>query len=204
MSVFSKRLTELMEEQKLSDTKLSEDLNVSRTTVLRWRTGERSPKLPKLNEIANYFNVSPKEFVENELLDNTRELYERIAVPKYGSVKAGSNGIAYQELQGFEYFEDIKPEDYFVLEVSGDSMIGDGIYSGDEVLIKIMPEIEFNGQIAVVIINGNEGTLKHVYVNDNSITLHASNPNHPPRTFVGEECEEVRIVGVLKELKRKF
>lgn len=68
MSVFSERLTELMDAQKLSDTKLAEDLNVSRTTVLRWRTGERSPKLPKIKEIADYFGVSPTEFVEHGLL----------------------------------------------------------------------------------------------------------------------------------------
>lgn len=70
-----------------------------------------------------------------------------------------------------------------MLEVSGDSMTADGIFSGDEVLIRKTPEVEFNGQIAVVIVNGNEGTLKRVYVTDNSITLNASNPNYPPRTF---------------------
>ncbi|TWK08627.1 LexA repressor [Bacillus licheniformis] len=158
-----------------------------------------------MKEVAEYFNVSPKVFVADELLDNTRPLSDRHAVPKYGSVKAGPDGPAYQEFQGFEHFEDINnPEEYFVLDVNGDSMTGDGIFSGDQVLIKKMPEVEYNGQIAVVVINGYEGTLKRVYVHDGSITLQASNPTYPPRTFLGAECEEVRIVGVLKELKRKF
>lgn len=205
MSIFSDKLTELMEQQKISDTKLADDLKVSRTTVLRWRTGERSPKLPKVKEIAKYFNISPREFVEEELLDNARPVSQLKAVPKYGSVAAGPNKIAYQELQGYEYFEDISNvDDYFVLEVNGDSMIGDGIFNGDEALIRKTPEIEYNGQIAVVIVNGNEGTLKHVYVSENSITLHSSNHNYPPRTFINDEAESVRIVGVLKQLKRKF
>lgn len=205
MSVFSDKLTELMDQQKIGDTKLAEDLKVSRTTVLRWRTGERSPKLPKLKEIAAYFNISPKEFVEDELLDNSRPLEELKMIPKYGSVKAGPDGIAYQELQGYEHFEDItNPKDYFVLEVNGDSMTGDGIYTGDDVLIKITPEIEFNGQIAVVVLNGNEGTLKRVYVENDSVTLQASNHNYPPRTFVNPDHDQLRIVGVLKALKRKF
>ncbi|MED0689926.1 LexA family transcriptional regulator [Bacillus licheniformis] len=205
MSVFSDKLSELMNRQKIGDTKLAEDLNVSRTTVLRWRTGERTPKLPKMKEVAEYFNVSPKVFVDNDLLDTTRPVSDRKAVPRYGSVKAGPDGPAYQEFHGFEHFEDItNPDDYFVLDVSGDSMTGDGIFSGDQVLIKKMPEVEYNGQIAVVVINGYEGTLKRVHINNGSITLYASNPKYPPRTFVGSECEDVRIVGVLKELKRKF
>lgn len=205
MSVFSDKLSELMDKRGVSDAKLADDLNVNRTTVLRWRSGERNPKLPKMKEIADYFGVSPKVFVENSLLSNSRDLQKRTAVPKYGSVAAGINGLAYQEFQGFEHFEDLaNPDDYFVLDVEGDSMIGDGIFDGDSVLIKISPEVEYNGQIAVVIINGYEGTLKHVYVGENSITLQASNPAYPPRTFVGSECEEIRIAGVLKELKRKF
>ena len=205
MSIFSERLAELMEQQKINDTKLAEDLSVSRTTVLRWRTGERSPKLPKLKEIANYFNVSPKEFVEDELLDSERSLSQRQAVPVYGSVRAGNGGLALQEFQGFEYFEDIKnPEDYFVLKVDGDSMSGDGIFQDDYVLIKKTPTLEFDGQIAVVLIDGMEGTLKRVYCTKNSLTLQASNRNYQPRTFVGEEMKEIQIVGVLKELKRKF
>lgn len=74
-----------MEQQKISDTKLAEDLDVSRTIVLRWRTGERSPKLPKLKEITSYFNISPREFVENELLDNAIPVSELKDVPKYGN-----------------------------------------------------------------------------------------------------------------------
>lgn len=205
MSVFSEKLTELMDMKDINDAELAQDLKVSRTTVLRWRTGERNPKLPKVKEIADYFNVSPKIFVDSALIDNVKLVQERKAVPKYGCVTAGPNGLAYQELQGFEYFEDISdPEDYIALDVKGDSMVGDGIHTGDQALIKLTPEVEYNGQIAVVVINGDEGTLKRIYKTNESITLQSSNPSYPPRTFVGSECEDVRIVGVLKEIKRKF
>lgn len=205
MSIFSEKLTELMTKNNITDAQLAQDLNVSRTTILRWRSGERNPKLPKVKEIAEYFNVNPKVFVDTELISNVKMVSERKAVPKYGHVTAGPNGLAYQELQGFEYFEDVcNPNDYIVLEVKGDSMTGDGIYHGDDVLIRLTPEIERNGQIAVVVINGDEGALKRVYKSEGSITLQSSNPIYPPRTFIGEGCRDIRIVGVLKELKRKF
>lgn len=205
MSIFSIKLSELMDQQKINDTQLAEKLNVSRTTVLRWRSGERSPKLGKMNEIAAFFGVSPKVFVDNNLLSSIKDTASKAAIPKYGYVTAGPDGTAFQEFLGYEIFDDItNPEDYFALDVSGDSMTGDGILDGDTVLIQVQPTIDYNGQIAVVIINGEEGTLKHVYINDGSITLQSSNLAYQPRIFIGEECSIIKIAGVLKELKRKW
>lgn len=205
MSIFSSKLSELMDQQKITDALLAEKLNVSRTTILRWRSGERSPKLGKMNEIAAFFGVSPKVFVEQNLLSQTKNNESKSAIPKYGYVTAGPDGTAFQEFLGYEIFDDItNPEDYFALDVSGDSMTGDGILDGDTVLIQVQPTIDYNGQIAVVIINGEEGTLKHVYINDGSITLQSSNLAYQPRIFIGEECSIIKIAGVLKELKRKW
>lgn len=205
MSIFSSKLSELMDQQKITDALLAEKLNVSRTTIVRWRSGERSPKLGKMKEIADFFGVSPKVFVENGLLSQTKNNESKSAIPKYGYVTAGPNGTAFQEFMGYEIFDDISnPEDYFALDVSGDSMTGDGIFDGDIVLIQTSPTVSYNGQIAVVIINGDEGTLKHVYINEDSITLQSSNPSYPPRSFVDKECEIIKIAGVLKELKRKW
>lgn len=206
MSAFSDRLTRLMKKYDLTDDEMAKMFSVSRTTVLRWRNGERTPKLPKLVEIASYFNVNTSDFVESDV-SNLKPVSSagRVAIPKYGCVTAGPDGLALQEHLGYEYFDDLKnPEDYFSLDVEGDSMSGDGIYNGDVILIKMTPEIEFNGQIGVAVINGDEGTLKHIYIGENSITLQSSNPSYPPRVFIGEECNEVRIAGVLKEMKRKF
>lgn len=205
MSIFSSKLSELMDQQKINDAQLAEKLNVSRTTVLRWRSGERSPKLGKMNEIAAFFGVSPKVFVDNNLLSQIKNMGSKSAIPKYGYVTAGPDGTAFQEFLGYEIFDDItNPEDYFALDVSGDSMTGDGIFDGDTVLIQVQPTIDYNGQIAVVIINGEEGTLKHVYINDGSIALQSSNLAYQPRIFIGEECSIIKIAGVLKELKRKW
>ncbi|MDT2011221.1 helix-turn-helix transcriptional regulator [Carnobacterium divergens] len=63
MSFFANKLTELMKSHDVSDQKLADDLNISRTTVLRWRKGERSPKLNKISEIAKYFSITPEELI---------------------------------------------------------------------------------------------------------------------------------------------
>lgn len=69
MSIFSEQLALLMKKNDMSDEVLGNLVNVNRTTVSRWRTGERSPKMEKLPEIASVFNVDPRIFV-GELPNN--------------------------------------------------------------------------------------------------------------------------------------
>lgn len=69
MSTFSNKLSQLMMSFDMSDDKLAKLVSVNRTTVSRWRSGERSPKLEKLPEIAAVFNISPQAFVgENSVI----------------------------------------------------------------------------------------------------------------------------------------
>lgn len=63
MSIFSDKLSSLMREFDLSDEQLAQLVSVNRTTVSRWRSGERSPKMEKLPEIAAVFKVDPRIFV---------------------------------------------------------------------------------------------------------------------------------------------
>lgn len=128
-----------------------------------------------------------------------------VRIPVIGVVTAGPNGLAYQDYIGDEIVEEetVKSGKYFYLLVKGDSMIGDGIMDGDLVLIKETPNVE-NGELAVVIVNGEEGTLKRVYKKDGSIILHSSNPAYPPRIFQGKELENIRIVGKVKQTIRRY
>jgi SOS-response transcriptional repressor LexA len=162
------------------------------------------------NELIDIFNtLYPSE--EKMLLsvhESSTELYKAgnlKRVPVIGTVAAGPNGIAFEEYLGTELVEEstIKGDDYFFLKIKGDSMIGDGILPGDMALIKKTPQIEY-GDIAVVIVNGEEGTIKRVYQKDDSVILQSSNPNHPPRVFRGDELNHIRIVGKVKQTIRKY
>lgn len=128
-----------------------------------------------------------------------------VKLPILGTVRCGPNGLAYQELLGYELTEeqDINGGKYFYLRVNGDSMIGEGIFEGDLALVREQPDVE-DGELAVVIVNGEEGTLKRIFRTKDSLVLQAANPAYPPRAFIGPDMEQVRIVGKVKLLKRKF
>ena len=58
MKIFCERLKELKEEQKISTKKLSEVLNVNRSTIVRWENGDIVPSIDHLYNIATFFGVS--------------------------------------------------------------------------------------------------------------------------------------------------
>ena len=91
-------------------------------------------------------------------------------------------------------------EEHFTLEVNGDSMIGEGIFDGDIVII-CKTNFAQTGDIVVALIDENEVTLKKFRSFKNSIALEPSNKNFKTRIF-GEG--RVRIQGKLVGLIRKF
>ncbi|MFA6190125.1 MAG: transcriptional repressor LexA [Candidatus Staskawiczbacteria bacterium] len=92
-------------------------------------------------------------------------------------------------------------KDYYALRVTGDSMIGEGIFDGDIVIIKKQSVAE-NGQTVVAIIDDNEATLKKLYREKNRFRLEPRNPSMLP--FFRKEVE-VRgvVVQVISNIPNK-
>ncbi len=85
------------------------------------------------------------------------------------------------------------PAATFFVKVSGDSMQGAGIFSGDLLIVdRSLPPL--NGKIVVAILNG-EFTVKRLRIHGKKIWLLAENPTYPPIS-VGEE-NEFQVWGVV-------
>lgn len=121
-------------------------------------------------------------------------------VPVIGTIACGSPVLAEQNIEDYEPCPDYVSAD-FALHCKGDSMINARINDGDTVFIRKQPDVE-NGEIAAVEILDGEGyeecceaTLKRFYRHGNTITLNAENPKYPPFVFVGDEINNVKIIG---------
>lgn len=88
---------------------------------------------------------------------------------------------------------------HYALTVKGESMIEDGILSGDTAIIRHQTQAD-NGQIVVAVID-NETTLKRYFKRAKQIELHPANSSMKPIVIKDRECE---IRGVMVGLIRTY
>ena len=58
VTVFRERFTDLCNESPMNDTEIAKKIGVSKQTVSAWKIGDRSPKQPTIETIANVFHVN--------------------------------------------------------------------------------------------------------------------------------------------------
>jgi repressor LexA len=99
-------------------------------------------------------------------------------IPILGVIRAGEPLRAEQNIIGYEYLpeEMLKGGECFGLKVTGDSMNNSRIVDGDVVIVREQPEVN-NGDIAVVLVNGDEATVKKFYKTDSTVTLLPNSTN---------------------------
>jgi repressor LexA len=129
-----------------------------------------------------------KEYTEQKLQDE--------GIPLVGRVAAGEPILAQENIDKYANLKELLglPADAFLLKVSGDSMIDEGIIDGDYVVVKPSKTIE-NGKIAVVLLD-DETTVKRIYVQQNRIALQPANKAVGYKTkYVKRGSKRVQVVG---------
>ena len=92
----------------------------------------------------------------------------------------------------------IRPGDKsFVLQAKGDSMIDDGILSGDYVVVKEQKSA-FNGDIVVAVLKNGFATLKRYYQEANRIRLQPANSTMLP-IYVTDVEIRGKVVAVIRQ-----
>lgn len=122
-------------------------------------------------------------------------------LPLVGNVAAGFPSPAEEELRDTISFDEYlvnNPSASFVLSVTGDSMIGEGIKEKDLVIVERGREPK-NGDIILAEVDGH-WTMKYFRKRGKKITLEAANPKYPPIS----PREELRIAGVITAVVRKY
>ena len=154
------------------------------------------PENASANDIFNSFTPS----VIKGGLDKSKSNSSKVSV--LGSIAAGTPIEAIQhEVDKVALPEDLqKNGEYFGLKVKGDSMIEAGINNGDTVIIKKTSTAD-TGQIAVVLIDEQEATLKRIRKKGNTIALEAANKNYDTKIYASNR---IKIQGRLISLYRNF
>ena len=206
--IFAKNLQYYMILNKKTRNDVCRDLEIPYSTFTDWYNANIYPRIDKIQLLANYFGIQKSDLVEDKEKLKTDLIGNPVSpIPLLGTVKAGYNYLAQENWIGTIDVETSlvgSGEDYFALKVKGDSM-APTFLEGDIVIIKKQNDCE-NNEYAVVIINGDEGTLKKVKKTDDGIILQPLNPAYGPVMYTRDEIEKIPIIiiGVVKQLKRNF
>ena len=154
------------------------------------------PENASANDIFNSFTPS----VIKGGLDKSNQKSSKISV--LGSIAAGTPIEAIQqEVDKVSLPEELQNNgEFFGLKIKGDSMIEAGINNGDTVIIKKSSTAD-NGQIAVVLIDNQEATLKRIRKKGKTIALEAANKKYDTKIYA---ANRIKIQGRLISLYRNF
>lgn len=199
----------LIKEKGITAYKVSKETGISTVILTNWKNGKSTPKLDKLQKIAEYLNVDLEYLIGTSSVKSaTNEAYKKepTKVPVLGSVPAGIPIEAIEDILDYEEIDEdmAKTGTFFALKIKGDSMYP-LIIEDDIVIVRKQDNIE-SGQVAIVMVNGDEATCKKVVKKENGIMLVGYNPEFTPLYYSAEEVESkpVRIIGKVMEARRSF
>lgn len=213
---FSSNLKILMDSRHMRAVDLAKASGLSEPIISEYLKGKKEPRGQQSILLSKALNVSLDVLWETDfahrntnltLNENALDVYpvdSFTRVPIIAKVKAGFGGFAEEDFDGYELCADLhgNPNDYVYFRVYNDSMAPE-ICEGDMALVRKQPEVE-SGELAVVIVNGEEGMLKRVKYKKGVIMLESFNPEYETRLLVGDEMNDFVVYGKVVKIERKY
>ena len=202
------QLRALRKEHGISMKELGHNIGVHESTISLYENGKREPDYTTLVRLSNFFDVTT-DYLLGQTISPTEPPPSDSGtwIPVLGQVQAGIPTEAVQDIIGYEDISGLKLDagvDYFALQIHGDSM-EPRMLEGDVVIVRKQESVE-TGEIAVVLVNGDDATIKRIKKEPTGIMLIPSNPAYEPMFYSNHQIETlpIRILGKVIELRAKF
>lgn len=206
MNTFGDNLRKAMEKAEINATELSEKTGISKSTISRYLSGGYIAKQRNLLKLSIALHVEPKFLFPDaaQELDANLKVYR---IPIVGKVVAGTPIDAIENITDYIRVTNPAAADgsYYALHVTGASMEPE-MREGDLVIVHKQDYFD-SGDICIVLVNGNEATVKKVIKSDQGITLIGFNATvYPPHFYNARQVEElpVRVIGKVKQVRRSY
>ena len=194
MDEIMERIKERRTQLGLSYQDLSDLTGMSKSTLQRYETGGiKNIPLDKLQVLATALQVTP------EFIMGWDEKYRRLL---HSSVAAGEPILMSDVTDEVTSYDD---DDHIFIRAKGDSMYPT-IQDGDTVVVEFTYDIR-RQDVALVKVNGDEATIKHIQKVDDGIMLIGDNARaYSPQFYSNEQIEElpVEVVGKVVEIRRRL
>lgn len=198
------RIKQLREENKITQMQLAQKLNKTQQTISLYENGTNEPDLDGYILLSNLFNcsieyIAGKSNLRNTTSNNIDETNKQYYMcPVYGQISAGQPNWAEECIEGRlpidpDLMGIINPDEHFFLRVNGESM-NKVIKNGSYALIHKQDIVE-DGEIAVVLVNGYDATLKKFTRQKDMIILEPQSNDSSFKTQVYDKTTPIKILG---------
>ena len=204
------RFKELRVTHGYTQMQVAKWLSISQAAYSKYESGKAEPDMRSLNILCQHYNISLDELFgrETDPLESAIKRaggfpyeVEKNAIPILGRVAAGIPLEAQQEYIGYTY-TNLKPaNEYFALQVEGESMKNIGIRHGSIVTVHRQDNAN-DGDIVVALVDSQDATVKRFKKLDNAVILMPENPDFQPIVITPDI--EFQILGVVKKVETSF
>lgn len=200
------KLKLLRTQKKLRQVDVANYLNISQQAYANYERGAREPNQETLIKLAEYYGVTT-DYLLGHSSDPDNPSSTGIWIPVLGKVAAGIPISAVTDILDHEEISREMADtgdDYFALSIKGDSM-EPRMHEGDVVIVRQQPDVD-SGEIAVVLVNGEDATVKRIKKSPEGLMLISLNPAYDPMFYSDEDIASlpVTIIGKVVELRAKF
>lgn len=211
--VLSKNIKKYMELNNVDRMAVCDATGISYTTLSDWINGKNYPYIDKIELLANFFNCSKADLIEDIRKDGRLSSMEKnvVRVPLLGKIPAGMPFEAIEDMYTIDY-EEVPVDwtnggkEYFALKIQGDSMEPE--YPDGSVVVFLKTSDCLSGQDCCVMVNEDNATFKRVTKKEDGIVLSPLNLDNAtgflPTKYTAEDiyANNIRVLGVAKKLTK--
>ena len=200
---FGNNLKKIRQKHEMTQEELAKKINTSRSNIANYENDKNMPSIETLNNLSEVLNCSTDYLLGKSDIRNTTsnidESYKKIYMcPVYGQISAGQPNWAEECIEGRlpldpDLMGIVNPEEHFFLRVNGESM-NKVVRNGAFALIHKQDIVE-DGEIAAVLVNGYDATLKKFTRQGDMIILEPESNDDSFKTQVYDKNTPIKILG---------
>lgn len=202
---FSTRLARALTLRNIKPVELAERTGLPKSGISQYLKDICIPKEKNILKISEVLNVNKDWLmgydvpIDKDTININSDIsIKTYPIPLYGQISAGQPNWAEECLEGYlpiapELMGIIEPQEYFFLRVNGESM-NKIMKNGSFALIHKQDYVE-NGEIAVVLVNGDNATIKKFTKQGDLVVLEPESNDSSFQAQIYDKRTPIKIIG---------
>lgn len=196
---FGEKIKQARKAKKMTQKELAMLINAKHNSVSNWENDQNKPDPDTIELLCGALGLTPNDLLgskESNVVPFS-DYHPTHKIPILGRIAAGLPIYAEENIEGYTYTELNGGAEYFALRVKGDSMTAARIFDGDLIIVRRQDIVE-NGDIAVVLVDNEDATVKVFSRHDDLVTLmpRSFNPAHQPQVYDLKETK-IDVLGLV-------